>query len=84
MKIVKLGYSRSPWRLVTDDGREICTDLRNESGKIIASGNPVCADTKQEIMDWVLNRLQWYIQHAQAGLVPRVNFPDPLRYVEAA
>ena len=84
MKIVKLGYSHNPWRLVTDDGREMCTDLRNDSGEVIASGHPVCAATKSEIVDWALNRLQWYIQHARMGLVPVVHFPESRDYVEAA
>ncbi len=84
MKIVKLGYSRSPWRLVTDDGREMCTDVRDDAGQIIASGHPICAETKAEMVDWVLSRLGWYVEHARAGLVPVVHFPETKIYVETA
>ena len=70
MKIERQNYSRNPWRLIANDGRQVVSDKRDSSGRIVATGHPVCGNTKQEVMDWVLDRLEWYASHAKHGLLP--------------
>jgi hypothetical protein len=59
MKIVKLNYSRSPWRLVTDSGQEVQASVPFEHPDlgwtwIIQS---VCGETKAECIDKALELL---------------------------
>jgi len=65
--IVKKGYSRSPWRIVNGDGIEIAT-VCSETG----IHGPVCGQTKAELVEWLLDRCEWYATHAINGLIPPV------------
>lgn len=59
-------WSGCPWRLL-QDGREMWrSDVTN--GFTV----PVCAATKAELVRWCLDRLEWYVAHQRAGLVPDV------------
>lgn len=64
-KIVKKGYSRSPWRLVNGDGQEVAS-ICNTTGVEY----PVCGQTRAEVEAWVLQRLEWFVNHARAGVLP--------------
>lgn len=67
MEIKKLRYSRSPWRLVTDEGKEVSTTC-------VKTGifTPVCGDTRAEVERWVLDRFEWYATCAKHGLLPAI------------
>lgn len=60
MMIVRLGYSRSPWRLVDSSGREVYIDTpfrHPDLGHMTVAG-PVCGDTKAECLRVALGLLQ--------------------------
>lgn len=69
-KIVKKGYSRSPWRIVNGDGVEVASTC-SKSGVLM----PVCGQTKSEVEAWLLDRCEWYARCAQAGVIPVVYSP---------
>ena len=70
-KIVKKGYSRSPWRLVTECGQEIET-VCSKTGIVMS----VCGQTRSEVEAWLLDRIEWYARCANAGVLPPVYSPN--------
>lgn len=56
MQIKKLGYSRSPWRLLDDDGNECYVPAKFDHPDMGPTmiDEPVCADTKAELIEKVL------------------------------
>lgn len=64
-KIVKKGYSRSPWRIITERGQEL-ESVCSETGIVM----PVCGQTRAEVESWLLDRFQWYAKCAKAGVLP--------------
>lgn len=70
-KIVKKGYSRSPWRLVTEHGQEIETVCSQTD--IVMS---VCGQTRAEVEAWLLDRVEWYARCAKAGVLPPTYSPN--------
>lgn len=53
MKIKKLGYSRSPWRLIDEDGRELDYICQVHGYTL-----PVCAQTKDALVQKALAMLE--------------------------
>ena len=72
MKIEKLNYSRKPWRLLTDEGREV-DYVCPEHGYVL----PVGAETKAALIDKVLQsyeegrresrRLDWLLENVRGA-----------------
>jgi hypothetical protein len=58
MKIEKQNYSHGAWRLLTDSGKQVCTTLKNGAGDVVATGQPVCGQTKAEVMNYALAELE--------------------------
>ena len=60
MKIERRSYSRSPWRLVTDDGREIYVPqaIDHEALGATVANVPICGETKAECIDNALGLLE--------------------------
>ncbi len=50
MKVVKLGYSRAPWRLVTSDGKEVyLPQIMNHAYLgLTVINEPICGESKAE------------------------------------
>lgn len=62
-RIVKKSYSHNPWRLVDQEGKEICTDIPFDHanlGKTIISA-PFAAETREALvnkcLDWLATLL---------------------------
>jgi hypothetical protein len=55
--IKKLGYSSNPWRLLDEHGNEVYQNVRLEHPDLGVSSvsMPVCANTKQELVQHVLD-----------------------------
>jgi hypothetical protein len=74
MKIEKLGYSSSPWRLIKDCGEQIFIPslfLHPDLGAIEMS-EPVCGQTKSECIEKVLNVLSCVYEN-------NINFMEPFK-----
>lgn len=72
MKIERRNYSRAPWRLIDNNGREVywqkpmdCPSL----GKTWVSA-PVCGDTKAECISETLQLLALCFHRMNAGIGP--------------
>lgn len=61
MKVVKLSYSRAPWRLVTSDEREVQAPPQvfdhPDIGKTVVRGS-ICGNTKAECTEAALALLE--------------------------
>lgn len=60
MNIIKLPYSRAPWRLVTSDGKEVYAPSafdHPDLGMTVAN-EPICGDTKAECIERALSLLE--------------------------
>lgn len=69
-KIVKKGYSCSPWRIVNEDGVEVASTCSTSGVQM-----PVCGQTKSEVEAWLLDRCEWYARCANAGVIPVLYSP---------
>jgi len=64
MKIIKMNYSRNPWRLVTSEGMEVYIDtpMKHPSlGETIING-PVCGATKADCQEIALSMLEHFLK----------------------
>jgi hypothetical protein len=65
MKIEKRSYSRKPWRLVNEEGLEIVIPRKFEHPSLgwTIHSEPVCGDTKSEIIENVLAILETVLKN---------------------
>ena len=70
MKIEKRNYSRSPWRLVTAEGKEVTAKMPFEHPTLgwTYVDSPICGETKAECMKKSLDLLNLLMLRQQHGV----------------
>lgn len=71
MKIIKMGYSRSPWRLVTKDGKEVEASMPFDHPSLGLTWvmGTVCGETKAECTEKALELLELMLLRRDKGVL---------------